>query len=381
MRARIDGAAARARRARSRWRRPQKHDIDVVVDRIAVREPARARLAESIETALRLADGLVAGRRRPGARASGCSPSSNACADCGVSFPEIAPRLFSFNSPHGACPALRRASARATRSTRRASCPTPTRPLAEAHRAVGRPPGARALLRAAARGARDALRRRPRRRRGASCRSARATRSCSARDEAIAIASGRGKRADCREARLGRRPRRARAAPPGVGRGAARHFATPQPLPRLRGLAAAPRGAHVRVGGRSIDELARSRSPSARPSSRRSRSPRARAPDRGPRPRARSASGCASCSTSASTTSRSTAPPARSRAARRSASGSRRRWASSLIGVLYVLDEPSIGLHPRDNRRLLDTLLRLRDRATACSSSSTTRRRSAPRTT
>ena len=53
--------------------------------------------------------------------------------------------------------------------------------------------------------------------------------------------------------------------------------------------------------------------------------------------------------------------PTRSRAARRSASGSRPRSARGLIGVLYVLDEPSIGLHPRDNDRLLRTLLALRD--------------------
>ena len=66
-------------------------------------------------------------------------------------------------------------------------------------------------------------------------------------------------------------------------------------------------------------------------------------------------------STSASTTSRSTARRRRSRAARRSASGWRRRSAASLVGVLYVLDEPSIGLHQRDNARLIATLERLRD--------------------
>ena len=55
------------------------------------------------------------------------------------------------------------------------------------------------------------------------------------------------------------------------------------------------------------------------------------------------------------------APPARCRAARASASASPRRSAPGLTGVLYVLDEPSIGLHQRDNARLLDTLRRLRD--------------------
>ena len=54
---------------------------------------------------------------------------------------------------------------------------------------------------------------------------------------------------------------------------------------------------------------------------------------------------------------------------------------ASLIGVLYILDEPSIGLHPRDNQRLLGSLLRLRDQGNSVSSSSTTRRRSARPTT
>ena len=62
-------------------------------------------------------------------------------------------------------------------------------------------------------------------------------------------------------------------------------------------------------------------------------------------------------STSGSTTSRSIAPRPRSRAARGSASGWPPRSARSLVGVLYILDEPSIGLHQRDNARLLETLL------------------------
>ena len=57
----------------------------------------------------------------------------------------------------------------------------------------------------------------------------------------------------------------------------------------------------------------------------------------------------------------STAPRARCPAARRSASGWPRRSAPAWSGVLYVLDEPSIGLHQRDNRRLIETLTRLRD--------------------
>ena len=75
----------------------------------------------------------------------------------------------------------------------------------------------------------------------------------------------------------------------------------------------------------------------------------------------RSRSGCASCSTSGSTTSRSTGPRPRCPAARPSGSGWPPRSAPAWSGVLYVLDEPSIGLHQRDNQRLIETLVRLKD--------------------
>jgi len=84
--------------------RQQRHDVDAVVDRVVVREAARARIAGSIETALRLADGLVRLDLGDGAEPVLLSERS-ACVDCGVSLPELAPRLFSFNSPAGACPA------------------------------------------------------------------------------------------------------------------------------------------------------------------------------------------------------------------------------------------------------------------------------------
>ena len=85
-----------------------RHDIEVVVDRIVVKPAARARILESLETALRLADGLViiATGEVPGGPDSEESTlsQSSACPDCGTSYPEIAPRMFSFNGPAGACP-------------------------------------------------------------------------------------------------------------------------------------------------------------------------------------------------------------------------------------------------------------------------------------
>ena len=80
-----------------------KHDIDVVVDRVVAKEEARRRIAESIETAVRLSGGLVTVDVGPGQQEWTLSEHS-ACVDCGVSYPEIEPRSFSFNSPQGACP-------------------------------------------------------------------------------------------------------------------------------------------------------------------------------------------------------------------------------------------------------------------------------------
>jgi len=82
--------------------RRRKHDIDVVVDRLKVSEGTRGRLADSIALCLKLSDGLV---RVVDERGEGTLYSEKfACPDCAVSLPEVAPRLFSFNSPHGACP-------------------------------------------------------------------------------------------------------------------------------------------------------------------------------------------------------------------------------------------------------------------------------------
>ena len=78
-----------------------KHDISVVVDRLVVKEGIDKRLTGSVETALKLADGLVI------ADCDGAEQLFNtkyACPDCNISFMEVEPRLFSFNSPFGACP-------------------------------------------------------------------------------------------------------------------------------------------------------------------------------------------------------------------------------------------------------------------------------------
>ncbi|MGB6492027.1 MAG: excinuclease ABC subunit UvrA [Methylovirgula sp.] len=85
-----------------------KHDIEVVVDRIAVRPDIAARLAESFETALDLADGIAiveyADEKENGKPKQIVFSSKFACPVSGFTIPEIEPRLFSFNNPFGACP-------------------------------------------------------------------------------------------------------------------------------------------------------------------------------------------------------------------------------------------------------------------------------------
>ena len=82
--------------------RKKKHDIDIVIDRLVIKEDIRSRLTESIETAMKYADNLVrvdivGGKER-------LYSGNYACPDCGISFEELSPRMFSFNNPIGACP-------------------------------------------------------------------------------------------------------------------------------------------------------------------------------------------------------------------------------------------------------------------------------------
>ncbi|ALC15162.1 excinuclease ABC, A subunit [Desulfuromonas soudanensis] len=81
----------------------KKHTIEVVVDRLVIKEGLQGRLADSLETALRLADGIVRVEVIDGE--SQLYSQQHACVDCGISYPEITPRMFSFNNPYGACPA------------------------------------------------------------------------------------------------------------------------------------------------------------------------------------------------------------------------------------------------------------------------------------
>ncbi|MCX8022665.1 MAG: excinuclease ABC subunit UvrA [Syntrophorhabdaceae bacterium] len=79
----------------------KKHDIDVIIDRITIRDGIERRLYEAVELALNKAGGIV--KVETEGKATLYSERF-ACPDCGISYPEITPRMFSFNNPYGACP-------------------------------------------------------------------------------------------------------------------------------------------------------------------------------------------------------------------------------------------------------------------------------------
>ena len=84
----------------------RKHDIDVVVDRLVLSEGVEKRLTDSVETALKLGDGvLVVSSETGGEWRDALYSEKYACPECGISYEELQPNMFSFNSPYGACPA------------------------------------------------------------------------------------------------------------------------------------------------------------------------------------------------------------------------------------------------------------------------------------
>ncbi|MDA8016566.1 MAG: excinuclease ABC subunit UvrA [Thermoanaerobaculia bacterium] len=105
-RVRIDGETYELSGDLPELDKQKKHDIDVIVDRLVIKPGIESRVAESLETALKVSGGLVVLQILGGedGDTEELLSQSYACATCGFSLPEISPRLFSFNSPHGACP-------------------------------------------------------------------------------------------------------------------------------------------------------------------------------------------------------------------------------------------------------------------------------------
>ena len=105
-RARVDGITIQLSEP-PKLKKQEKHTIEVVIDRLTAKSESRQRLTDSIETALRLANGLVTLEfvdAKEKAEKERTFSELLACHDCGISFQEMEPRSFSFNSPFGACP-------------------------------------------------------------------------------------------------------------------------------------------------------------------------------------------------------------------------------------------------------------------------------------
>ena len=103
-RARIDGVPVNLDE-NIKLDKQKKHSIEIIVDRLVMGKNIRARLAESVETAVQTSDGLMLVLiDEDGKKSEQLFSQKNSCPDCGVSIPELQPRLFSFNNPFGACP-------------------------------------------------------------------------------------------------------------------------------------------------------------------------------------------------------------------------------------------------------------------------------------
>ncbi len=109
VRARVDGQAIELEEPPV-LEKQKKHTIEIIVDRMKLAEDSRRRLAEAVETALKVADGIVVVIREPVGKGAEAGPveeffsQKGSCPECQISLPELEPRLFSFNAPQGACP-------------------------------------------------------------------------------------------------------------------------------------------------------------------------------------------------------------------------------------------------------------------------------------
>ena len=104
IRARVDGVMADLDET-IKLDKQKKHTIEIVVDRIVKSDDVRTRLTDSVEIALKNANGIVVvTRRTENGEEEVFFSQKNACPDCGISIPDLQPRLFSFNNPFGACP-------------------------------------------------------------------------------------------------------------------------------------------------------------------------------------------------------------------------------------------------------------------------------------
>ena len=337
-----------------------RHDIDVVIDRLVVAETRRARLHDSLRTALDLAAGLV--RIDTGEDGEPWLLSQqNACVNCGISLPELTPRMFSFNNPRGACEGCSGLGVK--------ECFDPDRIVPDPERSLGEGAiepwhGTRAaayykkLTAALADHFRVELdtpwRKLPiRARRGI---------LHGTGSETVRFDLGKQNRAGeilrTWDGVVGELERRAESGPRDSA--ALSRYRTPEVCSACAGARLRPESRRVQFGGHGIHELSAMpiqtllnflRDLSLPESLQRIAEPILI--EIGDRLQFLTDVGLDYLSLARPTASLSGGEAQRIRLAT--------QIGSSLMGVLYILDEPSVGLHPRDNQRLLDSLLQLRD--------------------
>ena len=325
--------------------RNRKHTIEVVVDRLVVRDNLGRRLADSLETALRLADGVVQVEPVEAGVEPFIFSERLACAECGVSFPEVSPRMFSFNNPYGACPACGGIGTRYEVDPE-LLVPNPNRSLKDGALAAwaGRESVYfKQTLQALARRYRFPLD-------APWSKLPKKTREVILHGDQDGGFEGVVKVLD----------RRYRETLSEETRQEVEHFMRERACPACRGARLRPESLAVVVGGRSIADLARlTIKEAARFFAELHLSERDTQIARRVLKEIRERLGfLGNVGLDYLTLDRAAGTLS-------GGEGQRIRLAtqigSSLVGVLYILDEPSIGLHQRDNRKLLDTLRRLRD--------------------
>jgi excinuclease ABC subunit A len=337
----------------------KRHTIEAVVDRLVVKEAVRGRLTESVETALRQSDGLViVSHETPGGQWKSTLYSERyACARCNLSFEELTPRLFSFNSPYGACPQCHGLGTNAE-FDEELVVPDPDKSLAQGALAPWKEGPRRYrqfFATAIERFVRDF--------------SVDPEQPLSSVKPAVRQAllyggmptrRGNGEDADLWEGVLPSLRRLHGSGPSMTVQVWLEQFMSQQPCPACQGARLRPEARAVQVDGRpinevtamSIDEAAEFFAGLKLEGEKKIIARQVLAEIRN-RLSFMQNVGISYLALDRATDSLSGGEAQRIRLATQVGSG--------LVGVCYVLDEPTIGLHSRDNRRLLDTLLRLRD--------------------